>query len=233
MNKDKISEYQQKVSAWLEKSIFKTAFIHRSFLNESSESPESNERLEFLGDAVLSFIISSYLYYQRREDAEGDLTNLRSYIVKTQSLAKAAKLLNLGRHLKMSKGEEMSGGRENTQLLANTFEAFLGAIYVDQGIEEAKRFVMEILIPLFADELRSGPPKDAKSKLQEVVQIQTKQSPKYKILSTSGPDHAKKFDVGVFVQNKLIGKGAGLSKQIAEEAAAREALKTTSNLGKP
>lgn len=229
MNREKILEYQEKVIAWLEKPIFKTAFIHRSFLNESDTSSESNERLEFLGDSVLSFIISSYLYGQRQGDAEGDLTNLRSYIVKTQSLAKAAKMLNLGQHLKMSKGEEMSGGRENTQLMANTFEAFLGAIYIDQGIDEAKKFVMEILTPLFAEEVRSGPPKDAKSKLQEVVQNQTKQSPKYKILSTSGPDHAKEFEVGVFVQNKLVGQGSGLSKQIAEEAAAIKALDVITN----
>lgn len=229
MNKDKIFEYQNKVALWLEKPIFKTASIHRSFLNESDENRESNERLEFLGDSVLSFVISSYLYDQRQEDAEGDLTNLRSYIVKTQSLAKAAKMLNLGQYLKMSKGEEMSGGRENTQLMANTFEAFLGAIYIDQGIDEAKKFVMEILVPLFAEEVKSGPPKDAKSRLQEVVQNKTKQSPRYKILSTSGPDHAKEFEVGVFVQNKMAGKGSGLSKQIAEESAATKALQVISN----
>lgn len=223
-NGNTTQEYQQKVLNWLKKPNFKTAFIHRSFLNESSESSVSNERLEFLGDSVLSFVISSYLYKLRPSDSEGDLTNLRSYIVKTKSLATAAKRLNLGQHLKMSKGEEISGGRENPQLLANTFEAFLGAIFIEEGIDEVKGFIEAFLLPIFSKELESGPPKDAKSRLQELVQNQTKQSPKYKILTTQGPDHAKEFEVGVFVQNKLIGKGSGLSKQIAEEAAAVQAL---------
>lgn len=205
--------------------VYKTAFTHRSYLNEERSEKESNERLEFLGDAVLSFVISSRLFNLRAADAEGDLTNLRSYIVKTQSLAKAAQNLNLGKYLRMSKGEEMSGGRSNPQLLANTFEAILGAIYMDQGLEVAKQFVEEQLLPLFKDELETGPPKDAKSQLQELSQTATKQSPQYKILETKGPDHAKQFRVGVFVRGKQLGIGEGLSKQVAEEAAAKEALK--------
>lgn len=215
---------------WLKKNIqqnklYKTAFIHRSYLNEVSSEQSSNERLEFLGDAVLSFIISSILYELRPNDSEGELTNLRSFIVKTQSLTKAARKLNLGKYLKMSKGEELSGGRENPQLLANTFEAFLGAIYLDKGTGEIKDFIKEYLLPLFALELKSGPPKDAKSLLQELTQNLTKQSPQYKILETSGPDHAKQFIVGVFVRGKKIGQGRGLSKQIAEDRAASEALR--------
>ena len=205
--------------------IYKTAFTHRSYLNEEKTEKESNERLEFLGDAVLSFVISSRLFNLRVADAEGELTNLRSYIVKTQSLAKAAQNLNLGKYLRMSKGEEMSGGRSNPQLLANTFEAVLGAIFIDQGLDGAKKFVEEHLLPLFKDELKSGPPKDAKSQLQELSQTAIKQSPQYKILGTKGPDHAKQFRVGVFVQGKQLGIGEGLSKQVAEEAAATEALK--------
>lgn len=204
--------------------IFQKAFIHRSFLNEAGANMESNERLEFLGDAVLSFIISSYLFNERTSDAEGDLTNLRSYIVKTKSLAKAASDLNLGSYLKLSKGEELSGGRENTQILANTFEALLGAIYLEQGLENATTFINKYLLPLFEEELKSGPPKDAKSHLQELAQTKTKQSPKYKILGTSGPDHAKQFSVGVFLEGKMIGEGKGTSKQVAEEAAAAQAL---------
>lgn len=208
----------------LEKPIFQTAFTHRSFLNESTTQIESNERLEFLGDSVLSFIISAKLYNLRPQDAEGELTNLRSFIVRTQSLAKASEKLNLGKYLKLSKGEEMSGGRDNTQLLANTFEALLGAVYLDQGIEAATKFVEENLLPLFESEIIKGPPKDAKSQLQEITQNQTKQSPRYKILETTGPDHAKEFTVGVFLQGKKIGEGNGSSKQIAEEQAAEEAL---------
>lgn len=219
--------YDEKwIETLLDKPTFQTAFTHRSFLNESPSQKQSNERLEFLGDSVLSLIISSKLYALRPQDAEGDLTNLRSFIVKTQSLAKAAKELNLGRFLKLSKGEEISGGRDNHQLLANTFEAVLGAIFLDLGIEEAKNFVEAALVPLFADEIESGPPKDAKSQLQELTQNQTKHSPQYKILETTGPDHAKQFRVGVFLQGKKIGEGAGLSKQVAEESAAEMALKS-------
>ncbi len=209
----------------LEKPIFITAFTHRSYLNEVADVNESNERLEFLGDSVLSLIVSRILFESRTSDNEGDLTNLRSFIVKTQSLAKASKKLDLGRYLRLSKGEELSGGRENTQLLANTFEAFLGALFLDQGFSEAEQFVKDHLLPLFAEEIENGPPKDAKSVLQEVAQNLTKQSPKYKILMTDGPDHAKEFTVGVFVQGKQMGEGKGFSKQIAEEQAAEEALK--------
>jgi ribonuclease-3 len=205
--------------------LYITAFTHRSFLNESSEAVDSNERLEFLGDSVLSLIISTHLFKIRPKDAEGDLTNLRSYIVKTGSLAKAAQILRLGEFLRLSKGEEMGGGRDNPQLLANTYEAFLGAIFMIDGLEKAREFVFETLLPLFEAELKSGPPKDAKSSLQELAQNTTKQSPKYKILATIGPDHAKEFKVGVYLQGEIIGEGAGLSKQIAEEAAALNALK--------
>lgn len=206
--------------------LYKTAFTHRSFLNEYTKEVESNERLEFLGDSVLSFIVSTYLFELRIKDTEGDLTNLRSYMVKTPSLAKAARNLNLGSFLRMSRGEERSGGRENPQLLANTYEALLGAIYMDLGLEKAKLFVDETLIPLFANELKMGPPKDAKSRLQELAQNTTKQSPKYKIIKTEGPDHAKVFTVGVFLQGEKIGNGTGLSKQLAEEASAARAIET-------
>lgn len=210
---------------------FAKAFTHRSYLNETSEKIESNERLEFLGDSVLSLIISTYLYNKRPQDTEGALTNLRSYIVKTPSLAKASKKLKIGQFLRLSKGEEISGGRENTQLLANTFEALLGAIYLDGGLEEAEKFVQEILLPLFEKEIESGPPKDAKSMLQELTQYQTKKSPRYKIIQTSGPDHAKKFTVAVFLQGRQIGLGSGLSKQEAEESAASQALELLSKQG--
>ncbi len=210
--------------SFLNKPIYKVAFTHRSYLNEYPEEKNSNERLEFLGDSILSFLVSSFIYEKRGSDEEGDLTSLRSYIVKTASLAKAAQNLDLGKHLRMSRGEEQSGGRENPQLLANTYEALLGAIFLDQGLQKAKEFVALSLLPLFEQELLSGPPKDAKSRLQEIAQNTTKQSPKYKILKTEGPDHAKVFTVGVFLQGKQIGEGSGLSKQLAEEEAAKKAL---------
>lgn len=204
--------------------FYKTAFTHRSYLNESKEASQSNERLEFLGDSVLSFIVSTRLFKTRSQDAEGDLTNLRAYIVKTDSLARIAKKLSLGQFLKLSRGEEASEGRENTQILANTYEAVLGAVFLDQGTEAATKFVEATLLPLFAIEIEKGAPRDPKSTLQEIVQSRFQTSPKYRILSTTGPDHAKKFTVGVFIKSEQAGQGSGLNKQQAEEEAARVAL---------
>lgn len=204
--------------------LLKQVFYHRSYLNEVKMDIESNERLEFLGDSVLSLVISFHLFSQRRSDNEGDLTNLRAYVVKTKSLAQAAKKLNLGDLLHLSKGEELGGGRNNPQLLANTYEALLGAIFLDQGLESVKKVIEKTLLPLFSEELRLGPPKDAKSSLQEFVQEKFKESPHYKILQTKGPDHAKKFLVAAYIRDKEMGRGEGNSKQIAEDQAAQMAL---------
>lgn len=204
--------------------IYNTAFTHRSRLNESKEINQSNERLEFLGDSVLSFIISSFLFQKRLKDTEGDLTNLRAYVVKTDSLAKTSEKLGLGELLKLSKGEELSGGRKNPQLLANTYESLLGAIYLDLGIEKATEFVKSSLIPIFMEEVEKGAPKDSKSLLQEIIQSTKQISPKYKIMETTGPDHAKQFKVGVFIAGNMAGEGTGSNKQQAEEKAAEEAL---------
>lgn len=209
--------------------LFKTAFVHRSFLNESKETIESNERLEFLGDSVLSFIVSGYLFQVRPQDPEGDLTNLRAYMVKTDSLALIARKLNLGEFLKLSKGEELSGGRNNPQLLADTYEAVIGAIFLDQGADVAGKFIKSTLLPEFEHEIAQGAPRDPKSHLQEVAQSKFQASPRYKILETTGPDHAKRFTVGVFVQGNLLGQGTGSNKQQAEEEAAKEALKKLVN----
>lgn len=204
--------------------LLEQAFLHRSYLNEVKVNLQSNERLEFLGDSVLSLVISYYLYNLRAMDTEGELTNLRAHLVKTNSLAKAAKNLNLGKYLSLSKGEELSGGRNNPQLLANTYEALIGSLFLDQGLETARKIIDKTLLPFFEKELRQGPPKDAKSSLQEIVQQKFKESPHYKILETRGPDHAKQFTVAVYVGGKEMGKGSGASKQIAEEQAAKEAL---------
>lgn len=204
--------------------ILQQAFYHRSYLNEVRVDSESNERLEFLGDAILSLIVSFNLFSQRPKDTEGALTNLRAHIVKTKSLSQAAKNLNLGKYLRLSKGEELGGGRENPQLLANVYEALLGAIFLDQGLETTQKVIKKTLLSLFEKELKSGPPKDAKSNLQEIVQEKFKQSPQYKILETKGPDHQKQFIVAVYFLGKQYGKGSGASKQLAEEEAAAEAL---------
>lgn len=209
---------------FLNPKLLQQAFYHRSYLNEVKMNIQSNERLEFLGDSVLSLIISYYLYTLKPTDSEGDLTNLRAHIVKTISLAEAAEKLELGKYLSLSKGEELSGGRNNPQLLANTYEALLGSIYLDQGLEVAKRMINKTLLPFFEKELKLGPPKDAKSSLQEDTQQKLKLSPHYKILSTTGPDHAKQFTVAVYIGGKEMGRGNGASKQIAEEQAAKQAL---------
>lgn len=205
-------------------NLLKQAFYHRSYLNEVKADISSNERLEFLGDSVLSLVISKFLFSKRSADSEGELTNLRAYIVKTKSLAQAAKELNLGQYLQLSKGEELGGGRENPQLLANTYEALLGAIYVDSGFDTVQRVIRQTLLNHFEKEITQGPPKDAKSSLQEIAQDRFKESPAYKILETRGPDHAKQFVVAVFLQGKQYGTGRGGSKQVAEEQAATQAL---------
>ncbi len=205
-------------------NYYSTAFTHRSYLNEVRGRMESNERMEFLGDSVLSLVISTYLYKHQPHSPEGELTHTRAYIVKTESLAKVAQSLNLGNFLRLSRGEEISGGRNNPQLLANTYEALVGAIYLDLGLEQTRSFILQTLLPTFEEDIKKGAPKDNKSQLQEVTQSKFQISPRYKVLETFGPDHAKHFKIGVFVDDKLLGIGEGSSKQQAEEEAAKKAL---------
>lgn len=200
------------------------AFIHRSFLNEVKTTPQSNERLEFLGDSILSFLVSEYLYTSYPDITEGELTNLRSSIVKTTTLAQVAKELDLGAFLLLSRGEEEGGGRSNPSILADTFEALLGAIYLDLGLKPVSKMLANFLFPLLSKILADKTYKDAKSLFQELVQEETKISPNYKVISEKGPDHAKEFTVGVYVGNKLYGTGVGRSKQTGETMAAKSAL---------
>jgi ribonuclease-3 len=200
------------------------AFVHRSYLNETKEKLESNERLEFLGDSILSFIISDHLYKTYPHFDEGILTNLRSLVVNTKSLARTAKKLNFGEYLHLSKGEEDSRGRENESILANTFEAFIGALFMDQGIKAVSDFLFEVLVPQIEEYVQKKVFKDPKSLLQEYVQSKKQNSPVYKVLNEEGPAHAKQFTIGVFVENENMGEGIGKSKQEAEEQAAQKAL---------
>lgn len=198
------------------------ALVHRSYCNEHPEIKESNERLEFLGDSVLSLLTSQRLYGLLPNSAEGELTNRRSWIVQTTSLADKARMLDLHTKLLLSRGEEDSGGRENTGLLANTFEAVLGAMYLDAGLSKCEEFLKEI----FPDDelLTRNQIKDSKSLLQEIIQASERGTPIYKVLSSDGPDHARTFTVGVYVQDRQIAVGEGTSKQRAEAAAATKAL---------
>lgn len=207
-----------------DKKLFKQAFVHRSYINESKEKLESNERLEFLGDSVISFIVSDYLYKKHPDFDEGILTNLRSLLVNTKILAEVSKELSFGELLMLSKGEEESMGRQNQSLLADSFEAFVGALFLDQGIAAVTDFLKEVLLPKADEFVKNKAFKDPKSLLQEKVQAKKISSPVYKVMKEEGPAHAKKFTVGVFVENKIIGIGTGRSKQDAEEMAAKEAL---------
>ena len=201
------------------------ALTHRSYLNETSKKGlSSNERLEFLGDSVLSFIISHWLFRLFPDYSEGTLTNLRSNLVKTESLAKIARKLSLGNFLLLSKGEKESGGQDNPVLLANCLEAVIGAIFLDQGIDSVKNFIQRNFKNSLETLLLKGEFKDFKSLLQEKTQKINKISPVYKTIKEIGPDHAKIFTVGVFLGKKLLAKGKGKSKQLAEEQAAEYAL---------
>lgn len=213
------------------KQLFEQSFVHRSYLNETKKKISSNERLEFLGDSVISFIVSQNLYNKYPNFDEGILTNLRSLLVNTKSLALCAKELNFGNYMLLSKGEEESRGRQNQSLLADSFEAFIGALFLDQGIEVVSDFLSQVLLPKADLYVKNKAFKDPKSLLQEKVQSQKQTSPLYKVISEQGPAHAKIFTVGAYVNKVLLGKGEGKSKQEAEENAAKEAL-ISLNLGK-
>ena len=204
--------------------LIKQAFIHRSYLNEAKKKTASNERLEFLGDSILSFVVSEHLFRTYPHFPEGHLTNLRSTLVKTSTLAEIAQDLQLGNFLYLSKGEEEGGGRKNASILADTFEAFLGALFLDQGLTVAASLINTYLLPKLPVILAERLYKDAKSTLQERVQDELKVSPAYSVLKEEGPDHAKEFTIGVSVNGTLLAEGKGKSKQEAEQAAAARAL---------
>lgn len=199
------------------------ALTHKSWVNEHKGERESNERLEFLGDAILEFIITENIYKTFPEEQEGYLTALRANLVNTTNLASLAMRIGVGQELFLSKGEEEGGGRENISLLADTVEAIIGALYLDQGLETVKNFIKENLVTEIPDKV-SQPLKDAKSRLQEYVQSKGIPAPKYKVMEESGPDHEKRFVVEVQVSGESWGIGEGKSKNLAEQAAAEKAL---------
>ncbi len=206
-------------------SYLKQAFVHCSYLNESPDpSQESNERLEFLGDALLGLAVADELYRRLPDSPEGDLTRLRSAIVQTETLARVARSLNLGEYLLMGKGERESGGKDKQRNLACTLEALIGAVFIDQGFEVAREFVLRILEKEFATVSIENSGRDAKSKLQELMQARHKMTPTYRIIDSSGPDHARVFTVEVFADNIVMGTGTGTSRQRAEQEAAGDAL---------
>lgn len=205
-------------------SLLKNAFIHRSYLNEHKNfKGTSNERLEFLGDSVLALFVSQFLYEKLAKSPEGELTQLRASLVRTETLAKLARELGLGQYLYLSKGEEDSRGRTNNSTLADTFEALIGAIYLDQGKQITQKFIDEQILTRW-QELSLSAVFDNKSKLQETLQRKYHKSPLYKLANSWGPDHDRRFEVQVYLENKLLGSGIGKNKQTAAQNAAGNAL---------
>lgn len=201
-----------------------TAFTHRSYLNEHKKTvTEHNERLEFLGDAVLELVVTEYLYSNYSEP-EGILTSWRSSLVRTESISAAASRLEYEPLLRLSRGEKRGSERAREQILANSYEAVLGALYLDQGYDACQRFITDSLLSTFDEILKSGSWMDPKSHLQELAQSADGATPIYKVLSEDGPDHDKTFKVGVFVDGKLKGQGTGPSKQAGQQKAAEAAL---------
>jgi ribonuclease-3 len=204
--------------------LISRALTHRSFLNENKDAIEDNERLEFLGDAVLDFIVADWLYNHYPEKPEGDLTRLRAALVHTDQLANFAKKIDLGRALRLGRGEIQAGGRQRITLLCDAFEALVGAIYLQGGISAVNDFMFPILNSVVDAIFLNHLDDDTKSRLQEWAQGKGYTSPKYVLVSEEGPDHEKTFVMEVWIGNKSYGRGIGSSKQAAEKNAARKAL---------
>lgn len=209
-----------------------TALTHRSYVNEHKKSvSEHNERCEFLGDAVLELVVTDYLF-RHHDEPEGILTSWRAALVRTESIGEAGDKLGYEPLVRMSRGEKNGSNRARQQILANAFEAVIGAIYLERGYDDAATFIHTHIISKLQDILESGSWRDPKSHLQEVSQRLDNHTPLYKVIEEVGPDHDKIFTLGVFVGDKLMGKGTGHSKQTAQQQAAQAALKEYARLTK-
>ncbi|MEI6190897.1 MAG: ribonuclease III [bacterium] len=207
------------------KELLRRAFTHRSYLNENRDTESShNERLEFLGDAVLELMVTEYLFEKYPDSNEGDLTAYRASLVNAITLSEAAQKINVNDFLLLSKGETKDTGKARQYILANTMEAIIGAIYLDQGYDSAKYFISKNLFHLIDKIVAEKSWIDAKSKFQEKAQEKESLTPMYKSLKEEGPDHDKKFTIGVYLDKELVAEGVGMSKQEAEQEAARKAL---------
>lgn len=206
-------------------SLLEQALVHSSYINENpGVAPVSNERLEFLGDAVLGLVAAERLYQGFPQFTEGQMTRLRTALVRRQTLARMAQAIGLGDHLYLGKGEEASGGRQKPVNLAGAIEAVIGAIFLDQGLARARDFTLRLLEADLQEAVTRGDSIDYKSELQELIQAREQQTPTYHVIESTGPDHAKQFTVEVRVGDTLLGRGSGKSKKAAESEAARAAL---------
>lgn len=208
-----------------DESLLLRAFTHRSFLNEHvGLGVHHNERLEYLGDAVLELVVTHFLFHEYPDTPEGQLTAYRSSLVRTESIGEAAKNLGFSEYLHLSKGEAKDTGKAREYILANTFEAFVGALYLDQGYEAAKQFISEQLFYKLEDIIKEGTWRDAKSWVQELAQEYVGKTPTYQVLAAEGPDHDKTFTIGIYFGEEQVATGVGRSKQDAQQAAARKAI---------
>jgi ribonuclease III len=211
-------------------AILDLALIHSSYINEKPGlAPISNERLEFLGDAVLGLVIAERLYEGYPEAAEGELTRLRSALVRRETLAQMARLINLGDYLHLGIGEEAGGGRDKPVNLAGALESVIAAIYLDQGLEISRTFILKLFGPEIDKQARQGAGTDYKSRLQETIQARHQLTPIYQLVGAVGPDHDREFTIEVRVGNTVLGRGTGKSKKAAEMEAARAALEDLLN----
>lgn len=226
MEKEKLSQLEDKIKVnFSNKDLLLQALTHRSYINENTSwRLDHNERLEFLGDAVLELVVTEFLY-QKYPNPEGDLTNWRAALVNSEMLAKVSKKIDLNEFLLLSRGEARDTGRARQYILANAVEALIGAIYLDGGYKESKGFISRFILDELDDVLSSKAYKDAKSFLQEQAQERVGVTPSYEVLEQWGPDHAKSFKIGVYLGKELIGQGSGPSKQDAQQEAAKDALK--------
>jgi ribonuclease-3 len=219
------SQFDQRVGLNFKNlALLTRALTHRSFINENPEAVEDNERLEFLGDAVLDFIVGAWLYHHYPEMTEGELTLIRTALVRTEQLAEFAREIELGNAMRLGQGEVSSGGRTRPALLCGGFEALVGSYFLDQGIKAVEKFFEPFLVQVLDEILVNGHPRDPKSLLQEWTQARGLQAPNYETIKESGPDHAKVFEVKVKVPGKVSGHGKGNSKREASRMAAQEAL---------
>jgi len=221
-----LSDFEKRIKhTFKDRRFLEQAFTHRSYLNENREvGREHNERLEFLGDAVLELVVTEFLYAKYPDKPEGDMTAYRAALVNTQSISAAAKHLGMNDYLLLSRGEARDTGRARQIILANAFEALIGAIHLDAGYEAAKGFIAEQLFHKTDDVVSKRLWQDAKSRFQELSQEKHSITPSYKMLDQSGPDHEKQFVIGAFIGKEKIATGAGRSKQEAEQDAAQKAL---------
>lgn len=227
MIKNRYLKLEKKIGiSFKDYSLLDNAFVHKSYVNEHPELKSlDNERLEFLGDAVLELVVTEYLFKNFPSKGEGILTNWRSALVKGKHLAEIALELDLGAYLYLSRGEERSGGRRKNYILANTLEAFIGALYLDKDYLACHRFIYSFIIKELSSILEQGLHLDSKSRLQEISQDKLGITPEYKTIGEEGPDHSKIFTMGVYIGDEFIGEGKGSSKQKAEQSAAEVGLK--------